>query len=429
MRFSYSPQPPDFKSTLDFAGETLTQVIHNISEYSTEEKFDSPYCFLSYPRSEKYVNAELQKVSSLRDKLKVVFVVGIGGANLASRAINDALSKNEGDKLKAVYLDTTNSFSTKEIDEIISKLNAKDELVVCILSKSGATIEMIVNAELLLSQLESKFGEIDERIIITTDRDSPLWMKFSGTKTHIFETPKALGDRFSAFALNTLIPLYLLGHDVKSFLVGAKEMSDQCLKLSVTENYAFMSATILYYQSLKDKDILDISLFHPRLETLGKWYRQLFAESLGKEKTTTNIKVMPVYTPVVSVGTTDLHSMLQLNLAQPDKRLTHFVLTEGEGGELLPDSKSLGDLDSKFVGKTQSQITKIIYDSVKLSYDIHKMPYMETILPVVSEKSLGEYMICSMFSIVYLGRLMGVNVFDQPNVEEYKERARTLLEE
>ncbi|PIQ66823.1 MAG: hypothetical protein COV95_02045, partial [Candidatus Zambryskibacteria bacterium CG11_big_fil_rev_8_21_14_0_20_40_24] len=151
-------------------------------------------------------------------------------------------------------------------------------------------------------------------------------------------------------------------------------------------------------------------------------------ESLGKEEKNSGQKIANGFTPTVSVGTTDLHSMLQLYLAGPKETFTQFVFVNENNKTALHNSKILGKLDDNFVGKTPDEISRVIFESVKKSYTDKNLPFAEITFEKLKEREIGAYMAFKMVETVMLGALWNIDVFNQPNVEEYKERARKILE-
>jgi glucose-6-phosphate isomerase len=183
------------------------------------------------------------------------------------------------------------------------------------------------------------------------------------------------------------------------------------------------SAAILYCHYKKKKNINNNFFFHPELETLGKWYRQLIGESIGKKKT---IGI----TPIISIGTTDLHSVGQLYLGGPIDKVTTFISANSIDEDLtIPNEPYLGELVEGMYGKTLKNIKRTILGGVKLAYKKRRMPFTEIILPDLKEKSFGAYMQFRMMEIMYLAKLLGVNAFNQPNVESYKEETRKIIKD
>ncbi|KKS18808.1 MAG: Glucose-6-phosphate isomerase [candidate division WWE3 bacterium GW2011_GWC1_41_7] len=165
----------------------------------------------------------------------------------------------------------------------------------------------------------------------------------------------------------------------------------------VEENKALLSAVVSYMAYERGLTTQVSFVFNPKLESVGKWWCQLLAESLGKDG--------KGVTPLISVGTNDLHSMLQLYIDGPRDKFFNFISCESE----------------------MSREVRAVLSGVKKSFDEHKIPYTETILDRIDEHSLGYFMQTKMMEVIMLGKLMGINPFGQSAVEDYKKYARELL--
>ncbi|MDO8571720.1 MAG: hypothetical protein Q7R79_03500, partial [bacterium] len=295
------------------------------------------------------------------------------------------------------------------------------QLLINVISKSGGTTETIANTEFLIAQLAARFGKkILDRVLVTTDEGSPLWKRAVEKGVAVLPIPARVGGRFSVFSAVGLFPLVAAGINVNLLLEGARAMIGQCLSLKAINNPALISASVLYYHYRQKKNIHDTFLFHPELESLGKWYRQLLGESIGKSNTVG-------ITPTVSLGSTDLHSVGQLYLGGPRDKTTTFVhLAHSAFQARAPRAMELSDIGD-IAGKDFHEILDAIYQGVLLSYRKRGVPYMETILPSLSPRSLGEWLQFKMLEIMYLGKLFSINAFDQPHVELYKEETKKIL--
>ena len=326
-----------------------------------------------------------------------IILAGIGGSNLGALAIYKALRP----KKEICFAETLDS---RRLSRILDQM--KQPAVLIIVSKSGTTTETIANAAVLLSNFKK-----GDKVITITDEGSKLW---NWAEKHEFlkiSIPKEIVGRYSVFTAAGLLPLFLAGIKVKKLLEGAGEASNES---------ALSSAKMIYENWKAGKIIHDMFLFEPDLEWLGKWHRQLVGESLGKDG--------KGITPTVSIGTTDLHSVAQLYLGGPKDKFTTFVSVKNSGKDFkIPAKYDVDDLVKDISGKKFSQLINVILDGVKIAYRKQNLPFAEIELEDISEKSLGRFMQEKMMETVHLAKLMGVNPFDQPQVELYKEETRKLL--
>jgi len=174
--------------------------------------------------------------------------------------------------------------------------------------------------------------------------------------------------------------------------------------------------------------INDNFFFHPELESVGKWYRQLMGESVGKEQSLTGEVVHAGITPTVSLGSTDLHSVGQLYLGGPKDKLTTFVSSKQTASLSVPDERVFPNLVPMITGRSAADIMAAILQGVKIAYQKADLPFMEVVLDSLDEESIGAYLQFKMLEMMYLGQLLSVNSFDQPNVESYKVETKQILE-
>lgn len=365
-------------------------------------------------------------------KLKYVVVIGIGGSKLGTKAIYDArcgfFDVVEPNCLpKLLFVDTTHAAFLDRFEQFLhDEVRHPEEIIVNAISKSGGTTETAANTEVILKMLEARWKKAKDRLVVTTDIGSKLWNSAEEQGIALLPVPKSVGGRYSVFSPVGLFPLMAVGMDVKRLLDGARQMRDVCLEKDPTKNPALASAAILHLQSKRGKTINDNFFFDPELESLGKWYRQLMGESVGKEKDRSGKTVHAGITPTVSIGSTDLHSMGQLYLGGPLDKLTTFVRADSTSHIRTPGRLAF-PLVNGIAGKRIVDIMRAIYGGVTSAYRKKKLPFTEIRLADTSERSLGEFLQFKMMEIMYLGKLMNVNAFDQPNVELYKTETKKLL--
>lgn len=408
---------------LESATHVLARLSDKLDLNSKNFNYDTSESFLTFANDTKFFKeaALFVKKKNPSGLPKTVFVVGIGGANLATKAIHDALS-GYGESIfdsqrKMVFLDSVDTSVSETLLLHIKTLNDQNDFIVIIVSRSGETLETSANAEFLMSHLEKKFGDIRERVVIISNKNSKLAISAGEKNISFIPLPDVFSDRFGAFSPTTVIPLMFYGYLVEDFISGANETFKKFRGLN--NNLSFQTSVFMDEKYRQGFNIYDIFFFSSRLETLGKWHRQLVAESLGKEG--------QGITPTVSIGTTDLHSMLQLVLDGPKNKITSFVSIEPRKEESIGDSKNIDALPTGVTTKSFSEVNQVILESVQESYLEKKLPYFDLVLSDISLRALGEYMAYAMLQTIYLAELWNVNAYNQPAVEEYKKKARETL--
>lgn len=333
-------------------------------------------------------------------------IIGIGGSNLGTQAVHEAiLGKNHPN---VHYADTVDSDNISNILHTINAAAKKGKVLINAITKSGTTTETVANFQIFFDFLKKHDKNYKKHVVITTDDGSPL-QTLAVKQGFQYLTIPDIPGRYTVFTPVSTFPLAMMGLNVQSLYAGAKNASHSVAKLA---------ASIQYEHFLQGKNISDLFIFSPDLESLGKWWRQLTAESLGK-----NGKGI---TPTVSIGSTDLHSMTQLALDGPRDKYTTFVAVKKNHTSLrvpvLKDT-SLPYLQNKSL----QFIMQAIYQATIFAYAKKKLPFTELQFSDKSEESVGEFLQTKMFETQYLAQLLKINPFDQPAVEEYKKKTRELL--
>ena len=361
--------------------------------------------------------------------LRYVIVVGIGGSNLGTQAVYDAL-RRERDGIhegypQLIFLDTVSTKLFLDLERVLElDVSYPEEVVINLISKSGGTTESIANFELLYGYLSKRFPNIKERIVVTTDHGSALWNAAEKEKIGLLPIPRLVGGRYSVFTPVGLFPLALVGIDVQELLLGAKDFLD---KNFTEENHALRLAETIFKAHHEGATIVNFFFFNPELESVGKWARQLYAESIGKEHDKAGKLVHAGLTPVVSVGSTDLHSVGQLYFGGPKDKFTLLTYVKSPSRLRIPKSGLFDSLVPGIAGRSPDDIMQAIYSGTAIAYNNHKLPYGEVLLPDISPYSLGMFLEWQMTAVMYLAELLHVDAFDQPNVEDYKKVMRDIL--
>jgi len=396
--------------------------------FSTAKRLDSEIKKLREGKDE-YAFAKLpidtssfrivQAAVSMKKKLhpQLIVVVGIGGSNLGTIAVQEALlgkNWNLHNSPRILYADTVDPDALKVIiEEMQNCLRQGHQILLNVVTKSGSTTETIANFEVLLNVLKRHRKDAEKYVVVTTDKHSKLWNLAVKNNFSVLEVPANVGGRYSVFSAVGLFPLGMLGVDLNALLAGAAWMREQCLDV---KGPAAISASLLYNNK---KSIHDTFLFATDLESLGKWYRQLLAESCGKDG--------KGITPTVSIGSTDLHSMAQLDLDGPTDKFTNFVFTHFNNEIKVPYYPEYNALVPDLQKKELNHIMHAILHGVKAAYKKGKRPFTETRLDGKNARAIGAFMQLKMMETILLAKLLDVNPFDQPAVEHYKKEMRRVL--
>lgn len=427
MKFIYSDNSLITKDDIAENANILSSYIEHLNVVAKANNYNADEASINLPFDEELIKnvQELAKKKS-SSNLKYIFVIGIGGSNLGTKAIYDAfygyydnLQPNTFPKM--IFLDTQDEQVLTKASKLIESLESPDEILINSISKSGGTTETAANLEIIYDVLTNKFGEIKDRIIITTDKGSKMQQSAEQNGIDFLNLPDKVGGRYSVFSAVGLFPLAVAGFDLNLLRKGAQNMRDLCLKGLQEENPALISALILFLSNKIGKSINDNFIFLPQLESLGKWYRQLMGESIGKDG--------KGITPTVSIGSTDLHSVGQLYLGGTPDKITTFIYGKAKENNLSVPEKTAFNLVDAIKGKKINDIMQAIVGGTKAAYKKQSLPYTEIVFDSINEETLGSFMQFKMMEMMYLGKLMEINTFNQPHVELYKVETKKILGE
>jgi glucose-6-phosphate isomerase len=353
----------------------------------------------------------------IRDTSDCLVVVGIGGSYLGARAGIEALKKHA----PFPVLFAGNSLSPEHHADLLDYLEGK-KFSICVISKSGTTTEPAVAFRLLRGRLAATCGNEDcnKRIIAITDPVKGALRQMAGTEGwKIFPIPPDVGGRFSVLSPVGLVPMAAAGIPIGEMVAGAcaglsrwtkEEPGNEALRYAVARS-------LLHGRGI---EIEVLSTFHPELAWVCEWWKQLAGESEGKEG-------KGLY-PSSTVMTTDLHSLGQLLQEGSRKILETFLVSENPTRDVeIPGE--IEDLDglNYIVGRTLSEVNRKAYEGTKAAHVAGGLPVMTIGLKKIEPTTLGELFIFYELAIAVSGRLIGVNPFNQPGVEEYKTRMFKLL--
>jgi glucose-6-phosphate isomerase len=397
--------------------------------------YTTGYASLAAPTDKATLDRVRQVIDDKKSlNIKALFIVGIGGSNLGTVAIRQALfgcmHNQLSDDLKVYYADTVDS---DYIQDLCTRaryfLNRGEPILLNIISKSGTTTETVANAQVFLKILIECYPQsFQDYVVVTTDKDSPLWLLAEQQGFTRLEIPQKIGGRYSVFSPVGLFPLGMMGVDLTTLLEGAYAAIVDGSDTAFENNHPARMAAIIYHLYTSGYIIHDLFLFSNELEGVGKWYRQLMGESIGKESLKDTTKANIGITPTVSIGSTDLHSVGQLYLGGPyDKSTTFICIETGQDTLEVPVIPGFDRLVKHIQGKELTTIMRAIEQGTRQAYSENKRPYMTLTLPKKNDYYVGQLLQLFMMQMIYLGYLLKVNPFDQPEVERYKIKTRKIL--
>ncbi len=411
----------------------LRPFVQSLQKQTKQELYNTNFSSIQLPFDEKY-HKKIKSLALVKKKLNPDFVVivGIGGSNLGTMAILESihgkLHNQTQNKPQFFFAESTD---TRYIQDIVThiQLQKQKKVLLVVVSKSGTTTETIANAQILFDSLLQHQKKQSEFVVTITDENSAL---HTLSKKHSYSTlfiPKKVGGRFSVFSAVGLFVLSLAGIKTKNILNGAQDMIEKYTQTTVSQNPALQLAITQYLHFKNNKTIHDLFVFDSSFESIGKWYRQLYAESLGKEYNVLGERVLTGFTPTVSVGSTDLHSIGQLYLGGPKDKFTMFLSVATIRPPIkINKSKQFSSLIPLIQNKSLATLMDAIQIGVQIAYKKQHIPFVQIQIAQINEYTIGSLLQFYMCTVMYLGELLQVNTYDQPNVELYKIETKKLLE-
>lgn len=349
-----------------------------------------------------------------------LILVGIGGSNLGTEAVYEALRTPESPTL--TVLDQIDREALESLRAFVKKLPSAKKLALVVVSKSGTTTETVLNAVKAIEICERRFGEtFRERTIFIGDTGTALSDIARRRGVLFIPMPAVIGGRYSVFTAVGIVPLALLGIDVGALRRGATG----ALRTPHVRETKEAGAT-LALSALQGTHTVNFFTFGKRLETIGFWYRQLLAESIGKEMTTKGATFSHQILPIVSTAV-DLHSMAQLFFSGYDGLYTHLLSVSDSSPYKLPGTHWLFEHLPFLSHKRVGEVSDAIVAGVVRAYDEKELPYRKTELPGLSAYEVGLLMNSLMLEVMCVAHLLHVNAFNQPAVELYKKHTRNIL--
>ena len=415
MRFSFSDNDSISGTTLTKDTKKLQTYRQKIEEIISTRDGAKPEYALHYA-SEPALHETLATVTKKYAAVKHLVVIGIGGSSLGLEAVHSVLDTGA---VKLTVLDTLAANEIESLHKELATLKKVNQLAVCVISKSGNTPETLVNASVLLESLKKKWGSaIYAQTLFIGNAGTDFMKSGKRLQATCIAMPEAIGGRYSVATEVSLVPLALLGHDVDSFIEGVLTASEPEL-----EEIALTSAVRLHQYIQKGFKHYNFFAFEKRLLTLGAWYRQLFAESLGKALDRDKKPVTKGMLPTISTAV-ELHSIGQLYLSGFAGVYTDFVTFDDETTDFAIPKQGIAKSFGRF---SVQEVTTALYGGVIGAYNEQKLPYKTTIFEDDRAYDMGVFMGMRMREVMYVAELMNLNAFDQPNVELYKKKTKSIL--
>ncbi len=409
------------KDEIDDYQDTANKIHEKIKKDRAKGKMG----FMELPAQSEELISEIEEEVEKREGYENFVVIGIGGSALGNIALQTALnkpyynldSKKRNGNLKLFVPDNVDPVRLKSL---LDSLDLEKTLF-NVITKSGSTAETMSQFLIAREAVAKVVGEdnLSEHFIATTSKDSG-YLKIIAERENFktFYIPESVGGRFSVLSPVGLISAAFCGINIRELLKGAAAMAERASTANLRENPAYLNALLHYLAYNQGKTISVMMPYTHQLKDMADWYRQLWAESLGKELNRDKEVVNVGPTPAKSLGATDQHSQAQLYMEGPYDKIITFIEVENFDEEVeIP--KIYEDIEgvNYLGGHSLNELIQTEKKATELALTKRNRLNQSIILPEVNEHTIGQLIYMLELQTAFAGELFNINAFNQPGVE------------
>ncbi|HYI95467.1 MAG TPA: hypothetical protein VEX68_18140 [Bryobacteraceae bacterium] len=379
------------------------------------------YGFPQLPLQTSTIRSISDYAKKLRGSFDTVCVVGIGGSALGAWALDCAMHGPHPIQAKThprlVVLDNVDPFFT---DAALASMNPKKTHVV-VIAKSGSTAETIATFLIVQDWLTSKLGKkaAQHISVVTSEGRGDLKKLATQEKYMTFHLPENVGGRFSVLSAVGLLPAALIDIDIRKVAKGAAAMTDQSWQPNLQQNVALRLALLHYLILAKRNKAIQVAFpYSNQLWGTAFWFRQLWAESLGKANNRKGELINVGQTPIAALGTTDQHSQVQLYMEGPnDKVFTFWAVKKFTSQGKIPKTKTGFESFDYLTGQSLAKLIDAEQRSTAAALTENNRPNCTVTLDRIDEEHIGAFLQMMEFETAFMGELLNIDAFDQEGVE------------
>ena len=377
-----------------------------------------------------YDKEEFARIQAAAKKIQgdsdVLVVIGIGGSYLGARAAIEFCKGQMYNGVREAGIPEVyfvgNNISSAYLNDVVKIIGERD-FSVNIISKSGTTTEPAIAFRIFKKLLEEKYGKegAKGRIYATTDKARGALKALSDAEGYeTFVVPDDVGGRFSVLTAVGLLPIAAAGVDIEAMMKGAQDAREVCKggDMSTNPSYQYAALRNILYRKGKGTEIL--VNYEPALTMMGEWFKQLYAESEGKDH-------KGIF-PTAANFSTDLHSIGQF-IQDGTRNLFETVLWVNNSRSEAVIEEAAEDIDglNYLAGKTVQFVNSKAYQGTLMAHMDGGTPNIIVEIDEADAYHFGYLVYFFEKACGLSGYLLGVNPFDQPGVEAYKKNMFALL--
>ena len=429
---------PHFLHTNEIAA--LRPAAHRIHRDLAQRRRSGELGFFNLYKDRLLARAVKEYAQRIRRDFDNFVILGIGGSALGPICLQSALAhpfynivskKERGGGPRVFVVDNCDP------EPIATLARSLDLRKTCfnVVTKSGTTPETMTAMMVFYNKLKAIYGRrapqnLPRHFIATTDPKTGILRALAEKETFpTLPVPPNVGGRFSVLTAVGLLPAAVLGIDVDELMKGAGAADRACSKDDLLKNPAYLNGAIHYLADTTRGKVMSVMMpYSQALRDVADWYRQLWAESLGKQRTRGRKTLNVGQTPIKALGVTDQHSQIQLYVEGPNDKIITFVTVEHFKPDLripkvLPASYGL----DHFASRAMSELLNAEARATEFALTRADRPNVKFIFDKVSAYNVGAFFQTLEIQTAFCGGLYQINAFDQPGVEEGKKATHALL--
>ncbi len=380
-------------------------------------------------QNNKSINQIKNFAKHVNANFKDFIVLGIGGSALGPIAVFNSLCSSLHNQLtnkKTANVYVCDNIDPTTFSELLQSVDPKTTMF-NIVTKSGSTVETMTQMSIVVDFLSRKLKDkYTDNLVITTEEDNDLWNFAKEKNIETFVVPKDVGGRFSVLSPVGLLPIAVMGIDIKKLLIGATEMLNHSKEQPLEKNIPLLSAVINYLMTKSGKDEVVVMPYSSKLGKMSDFYLQLLSESLGKAVKTNGKKNTLTLTPIRAMGVTDQHSQIQLYEEGENNKFFCFMTQETFEQDIKVPVHPIEKFD-KNMPRTMGQLLLTEQKATALALYQANRPSYNISIPQIDAENIGALLFYFEITTAFMGELWQVNTYNQPGVEQGKIYAKALL--
>lgn len=391
------------------------------------------------PMRSLHLGAVQEAVSACAGRFDTMVVLGIGGSALGNIALHHALNDPLHNYLEGKARNGPRVFVVDNVDPVLfggvldlceRQPGGLGRTLFNVISKSGETAETASQFMVIRERLRSVMGDGHRsHVVAVTDPARGTMRSICDREGYVtMPVPDGVGGRFSVLSPVGLFSAAMTGIDINGLLAGAAEMDGVCSNPELAKNPAAMLAFLLVeLGQRKGKTNHALMPYSNSLYSLADWFRQLWAESLGKQRDLQGNTVYAGFTPIKALGTTDQHSQVQLYRDGPNDKVIGMIEVERFGRDVqIPRGLGVPAL-SYLEGKSMAGLLSAEKRATEYALVESERPNFTITFPEIDAYHVGQFINLWQITTAYAGLLLNIDAYDQPAVELGKQATFGLM--